>query len=118
MVRKAALVFIFILILSTVFSSCFLKKTEEEIILPQDSLFHTKEWALVTDPYTPFYKNPSEDSEIEGYVRRGDTLEIQGRRIINAKDLWYRFEKGWMPEKVVQIYSNQRKAERAASLLD
>ncbi len=118
MAKKATLIFVFFIIITTFFSGCFMKKTEEEIILPEDSLFHTNEWAVVASPYTPFYKNPSENSEVEGYARRGDTLEVKGRQIINAKDLWYNFEKGWMPEKVLNVYSNQKKAERAALTLD
>lgn len=118
MAKKATLVFIFVIMIITVFSGCFLKKTEEEIILPEDSLFHTNEWAVVVSPYTPFYKNPSETSDVEGYARRGDTLEIKGKQILNSKDLWYSFEKGWMPEKVLNVYSNQRKAKRAALTLD
>ena len=118
MAKKTTLVFIFIIMITTVFSGCFMKKTEEEIILPEDSPFYTNDWAVVIDPYTPYYKNPSDDSDIEGYARRGDALDVKGRKIINSKDIWYSFEKGWMPEKVLKVYSNQRKAERAALTLE
>lgn len=118
MAQRKALILLFCFVILTVFSGCFLKKPEKDIELPEDSLFHTQEWALVTEPYTPFYKAPSEQAEKEGYARRSEILEIKGRRIANDKKLWYSFEKGWMPETVIKVYSNQRKAERAASLLD
>ena len=85
MAKKATLVFIFVILITTVFSACSMKKTEDEIILPEDSLFHMNQWAVVVDPYTPFYKNPSDDSDVEGYARRGDALEVKGRKIINSK---------------------------------
>ena len=118
MAKKVVSVFLIVFISLLTLSGCFMKKTEEEIILPEDSPFYTNDWAVVIDPYTPFYKSPSDDSDIEGYARRGDALEVKGRKIINSKDIWYNFEKGWMPEKSLKVYSNRRKAERAALTLD
>lgn len=100
------------------FATSCSKKSSSAIQLPDEFLyFSLKECALATEPYTSFYKEPSLNADIVAHARRGDVLVITGKKVDDAKNLWYQFDKGWIQAKSVQVYSNAQKATKASNAL-
>jgi hypothetical protein len=100
----------------TLFSSCFLKPTDEAVHFDNTaplSLAPDVEWAVVTDPYIGFHETPAWESAVPGYCRRGDVLQVEGRKLVETDEgqlWWYAFDQGWLPQTSVAIYSNRFKA--------
>lgn len=114
------IVVIFSLILISL-SSCKAKKNE--IILDTKdtlSLAPNISWAVVVEPYAAFRKEASWSSNVMDHCRFGDVLMIEGNAILPSvvnpkeKEIWYRFEQGWLSETSVSVYQNKLKAVRAS----
>lgn len=117
--NKAALL---ILLLSS-FSLFSCSKNKTEIVLDNsdpNALSPEYNWALIIEPYAAFRKEPSWSSTVVDHCRLGDVLKIEGNMILEssidskAKEIWYRFEQGWLSETNVSVYQNKLKAEKVA----
>ena len=109
------LVFILFLIL-TGFSSCQ-KKTAEPIVFDNShplALAPDVEWAVVTEPYAVFRESDEWGGATAGHCRKGEILQVKGKAVDAAKDTWYYFEGGWLPQSCLSIFSNRYKAETAS----
>ena len=71
------------------------------------------DWAVVSEPYVGFRKEPSRDSATNSYCRKDEILQVTGFAINQEGEQWYLFEKGWIPSSSIVIYSNRYKAESA-----
>lgn len=80
-------------------------------------------WAVVIEPYAAFRSEASWSAPTNDHCRLGDVLMITGNAILdnpieqNEKEIWYRFDKGWLSEGSVSVYQNKLKAQKAASTL-
>ena len=95
------------------FSSCR-KKTTEAIVFDNShplALAPDVEWAVVTEPYAVFREEDEWGAATAGPCRKGEILQVKGKSVDEAKDNWYFFEGGWLPQSCVSIFSNRYKAE-------
>lgn len=101
------------------FGSC--KKNKDDVIVFDQthplSLAPDVEWALVTDPYATYRKEIDWNAEITGHCRRGEILQVFAKSIDKEKNIWYKFENGWLPQNCLSIYTNRYKAQTAAENL-
>lgn len=117
MKKKIILVLFFSLILLFLFCSCNQQRGKVVELQPTPDLGLGSEWALVTDPYAIFRSTYDIASESSAHGRRGDVLQVIGKKIITEEKkqtFWYQFEEGWLPETSVKIYPNELKANAAA----
>ncbi len=119
MKNRILLSIFFLLILPVFFSSC--NKTSEEIIVFDDShplaLAPDVEWAVVTEPYAVFKEADDWGAAPVGHCRKGEILQVKGKAMDAAKDNWYYFEEGWLPQSCLSIFSNRYKAETVSNNL-
>ena len=102
-----------LLIIAALFVSCS-KKSEEKIIFDNSeplALAPDVEWAVVTEPYAVFKETDEWSAPTAGHCRKGEILQVKGKSIDAAKENWYYFEGGWLPQSCVSIFSNRYKAE-------
>ncbi|MBO5137320.1 MAG: hypothetical protein J6B81_02330 [Spirochaetaceae bacterium] len=114
MKNKIFITCIFLLVF--VITSCF-EKNKTIQLEPTPDLALGLQWAVVIEPYAMFRDNPSLTANTQTHGRSGDILQVVGKNIIleNKKQvIWYLFEKGWLPETSVKVYSTRSKAETAA----
>lgn len=71
-------------------------------------------WALITEPYVAFKENKSWDSVVSGHCRKGDIYQIVGKSVDEKNNVWYYFEKGWLPQSTLSVYTNKYKAQSAS----
>ena len=114
----AILIFILFLIF-TGLTSCQ-KKTAEAIVFDSShplALAPDVEWAVVTEPYAVFRESDEWGGATTGHCRKGEILQVKGKSVDAAKDTWYYFEGGWLPQSCVSIFSNRYKAETVSKNL-
>lgn len=98
---------------AALFISCS-KKSEEKIIFDNSqplALAPDVEWAVVVEPYAVFKDTDEWGAATVGHCRKGEILQVKGKSVDAAKDTWYFFEGGWLPQSCVSIFSNRYKAE-------
>lgn len=66
-------------------------------------------WALIIEPYTAYKKDPSWESQTLEHCRKGDIVQILGK-VENEDNVWYKFDKGYLPGEVLEVYQNKYKA--------
>ena len=101
------------------FISCT-KKSEEKIIFDNSqplALAPDVEWAVVVEPYAVFKETDEWGAATTGHCRKGEILQVKGKAVDAAKDTWYFFEGGWLPQSYVSIFSNRYKAESVSKTL-
>ena len=111
--NKNTFLFTLLLIVTALFISCS-KKTEEKIVFDNRqplALAPDVEWAVVTEPYAVFKESDEWGAATAGHCRKGEILQVKGKAVDAAKDTWYFFEGGWLPQSCVSIFSNRYKAE-------
>lgn len=116
--RKIILISL-ILLSSTLFSSCQ-KKAAEPIVFDNShplALAPDVEWAVVTEPYAVFKEKDEWGAASVGHCRKGEILQVKGKAVDAAKDTWYYFEGGWLPQSCLSIFSNRYKAETVSKNL-
>ncbi len=116
--RKIILISL-ILLSSTLFSSCQ-KKAAEPIVFDNShplALAPDVEWAVVTEPYAVFKEKDEWGATSVGHCRKGEILQVKGKAVDAAKDTWYYFEGGWLPQSCLSIFSNRYKAETVSKNL-
>ncbi len=111
-----------------ILSSCGKKKEITFSFPDNDPLAYLpgSNWALVKDPLVGLRESDSYESKVQNHVRRGDILEVTGKRISTRKNadgqkvvsVWYGFEDGWLEASAVKIYDNKMQAEKAAAKLN
>lgn len=109
---------VFFFIFAFVFFSCK-KNNASPITLDAhdaESLSPDSKWALVIEPYAGFRENPSWDSKVLSYCKKGEIFLVQGSSP-RDETTWIQFEKGFLPETSVSIYQNKYKAESAKKQL-
>ena len=115
---------ILLLISSFAFNSC--KRNKTEIVLDNSDLQALSpqySWAVIIEPYAAFRTDPSWSSAVQDHCRLGDVLKIEGNMILessidaNQKEIWYRFEQGWLSETNVSVYQNKLKAEKVSKAM-
>ncbi len=109
----SVLFFVFI----SLFVSCSSKK---EVVFDNSeplALAPDVQWAVVIEPYAAFRKNTDWSAEIVSHCRKGDILQVKGNAVFNNSEDWYYFDEGWLPDSVIDIYSNRFKAANAAGRL-
>ena len=93
------------------------KKTTEPIVFDNShplALAPDVEWAVVTEPYAVFRESDEWGGATAGHCRKGEILQVKGKAVDAAKDTWYYFEGGWLPQSCLSIFSNRYKAETAS----
>ncbi|MCR5621597.1 MAG: hypothetical protein K6G18_07050 [Treponema sp.] len=118
---------LFFLLLS--FTSCH-KKVEQTIdfeIPGEAPLAYLPgvEWAVITDPVAAFREDAGFENKVLQHARKGDILEVTGKKIYSVKDsdgrirtvTWYGFDKGWLVEDTISIYENRMNAMSASRKL-
>ena len=116
--RKIILISL-ILLSSALFSSCQ-KKAAEPIVFDNShplALAPDVEWAVVTEPYAVFKEKDEWGAASVGHCRKGEILQVKGKAVDAAKDTWYYFEGGWLPQSCLSIFSNRYKAETVSKNL-
>lgn len=111
------LIFFSFLLFFCLFASC---NRNKEIVFDSSeplALAPDIQWAVVIEPYAAFRKNTDWSSEANGHCRKGDILQIKGKAVFNNSENWYFFDEGWLPESVLDVYSNRFKAKSAAENL-
>lgn len=111
--NKVFTIFLFLLFMIFSLASCQ-KKTSETIVFDDShplALAPDVEWAVVTEPYAVFREEDEWGAATAGHCRKGEILQVKGKSIDAAKDNWYFFEGGWLPQNCVSIFSNRYKAE-------
>ncbi len=112
-------VFFLILISTIAFASC--KKNNTETIVFDEShplaLAPDVEWAVVIEPYAVFKESDEWEAATAGHCRKGEVLQVMGKSVDEAKENWYFFEGGWLPQNCVSIFSNRYKAETVSNNL-
>ena len=110
---------ILIITIPSVFSSCK-RKTNESIVFDNThplALAPDVEWAVVTEPYAVFRDTDEWGSSTGGHCRKGEILQVKGKSVDAAKENWYFFEGGWLPQNCVSIFSNRYKAQTVSNNL-
>lgn len=104
--------FFLILVSALLFSAC---KKKEITLDDRDplALIPDIQWALIKEPYTAFKSNPSWTSDALSKCKKGDIIRVTGK-IENADGVWYKFESGYLPGEVLEVYSNKYKAQKMA----
>lgn len=108
---------VLLFVISALFISC-VKKTEEKIIFDNSqplALAPDVEWAVVVEPYAVFKETDEWGAATAGHCRKGEILQVKGKAVDAAKDTWYFFEGGWLPQSCVSIFSNRYKAETVSN---
>lgn len=111
---------IYIICITLLFSSIFIsceKKQVTEIVFDNSeplALAPDIKWALIIEPYAAFKDSLAWDSQINGYCRKGDILQIISRSEDKENVSWYKFEQGWLPASCLSVYSNRMKAQTAS----
>lgn len=116
MISKNKIVLFVILILFC-FVSCGKQRQAEEIVFDNSeplALAPDIKWALINEPYAAFKDSLDWDSQINGYCRKGDILQVISRSEDKDKVSWYKFKEGWLPASCLSVYSNRMKAQTAA----
>ena len=113
MKNKLVSAFFLIFFISVFFAAC--KKSGNEAIVFDNThplaLAPDVEWAVVTEPYAVFKENDEWGAATAGHCRKGEILQVKGKSVDAAKENWYYFEGGWLPQSCVSIFSNRYKAE-------
>ena len=113
---KSFFLFLFSLFL---ISSCKKNKAVLDVSVFQ-SITPTEQWAVVVDSYVSFSADRSNKASVQANGRRGDVLKMQGEKwvkVLNGKEKWYFFEKGWLEQSSIAIYSNALQAQKASQIL-
>ena len=84
------------------------------------------EWAVVSSPYAAFRVDHGFEYVVSSHARQGDVMQIEGCYYQNAKNeegenvvyTWYKFEKGWLDNTVVEVYDNRLKAQTVSERFD
>ncbi|MCQ2576071.1 MAG: hypothetical protein MJ162_04935 [Treponema sp.] len=116
--KKYSVLFLCILI-CILLSGCK-KKAPETIVFDESyplALATDITWALVTDPYASFKAEADWNAETTGHCRKGEILQVLSETQSKEKLQWYKFEKGWLPDTCLTVYSNRFKAQSAANQL-
>ncbi len=109
-----------VLILSATFLVGCKKKTEEIIKFDESqplALAPNVDWAVVEDPYAAYRSVANWDASVSGHCRKGDILQVLGKSTDEKKEVWYRFENGWLPSNCLSIFSNRLKAKTESDKL-
>src|SRR5574344_1932555 len=111
--------FLIVIIFCFLFISCS-HKEEKEIVFDSNytkNLSPDISWALITEPYVAFKENKSWNSTVMGHCRKGDIYQIIGKSVDETNSVWYYFDKGWLPQSSLSVYTNRYKAESASAVL-
>lgn len=109
-----------LMILSVILISSCRKKNSEQIIFDDTyplALAPDVEWAVITEPYAVFKLEAEWGAATAGHCRKGEILQVKGKSVDVAKENWYYFEGGWLPQSYVSIFSNRYKAESVSKTL-
>jgi len=116
---KIVLIIFALLFTAGAFTGCS-KKSEEVIVFDNTyplALAPDVEWAVVTEPYAVFKDTDEWGAATAGHCRKGEILQVMGKSVDDAKENWYYFEGGWLPQSCVSIFSNRYKAETVSKSL-
>ena len=72
------------------------------------------EWGVVVEPYVGYKKESNWASPVTGHCRKGEIIQILGKRQDETGEKWYYTEKGWISEISINVYSNRYKAQKVA----
>ncbi len=72
------------------------------------------EWCVVTEPYVAYKKDSDWSSSVTGHCRKGEILQIIGKRQDSTGERWYCTEKGWLSEISIKVYNNRYKAQKVS----
>ncbi|MBR1640496.1 MAG: hypothetical protein IJ688_14035 [Treponema sp.] len=117
---KGSFVFFALILLSlSIYSGC--TKNDDDIIEFDKTyplaLAPDVEWGVVTEPYVGYKKDSDWTSPVTGHCRKGEIIQVLGKRQDESGEKWYYTEKGWLSEISVNIYSNRYKAQKVANEL-
>ena len=119
MKNKIITIFAVSIITASFFTGCA-KKSSEVIVFDNShplALAPDVEWAVVTEPYAVFRDTDEWGAGTVGHCRKGEILQVKGKSVDAAKENWYYFEGGWLPQSCVSIFSNRYKAETVSKSL-
>ncbi|MCQ2584172.1 MAG: hypothetical protein MJ185_01165 [Treponema sp.] len=70
------------------------------------------EWAVLSEPYVTFRDVQEWDGKESGHGKKGDVLQVKGYSYSSTNEKWVKFEKGYLPLKSVQIFTNKFQADK------
>ncbi|MBP3742828.1 MAG: hypothetical protein J6J00_07575 [Treponema sp.] len=114
--HRKDILFILFVLLTLCFSSCH---KNEDLIIEFDNTYPLAlapdvEWCVVTEPYVAYKKESNWTSSVTGHCRKGEILQVIGKRQDENGEKWYCTEKGWLSEISINVYSNRYKAQKVA----
>lgn len=120
--KKIKIIFLFILSFTFTLFSCSKNKGITFDTSDPLALELNREWALIELRYVSFRVSPGFDEDIINQGRIGDVLLVQGKKYVKnpyteETSLWLKFDKGWLNENNIVLYSNKMKAQTAAEKL-
>ncbi|MCR4580190.1 MAG: hypothetical protein K5681_07585 [Treponema sp.] len=94
----------------------------EELVIEFDETYPLAlapdvEWGVVVEPYVAYKKDSDWSSQVTGHCRKGEIIQIEGKRQSESGEKWYYTEKGWLSEISINVYSNRFKAQKVAEEL-
>ena len=119
--KKIFLKLLFSFLIVLLFFSCKKNKGIDISDVNSLELSPTVDWALVHEPYAAFRKEPSFESPVIAHARRGEIMQVLGKRYVTTGSgrnehtaVWFYFEQGWLDESLVTLYDNKFKAQSVA----
>ena len=102
-------------------------RARREIDLPTTAVLQTRDrWGVVTARYVRMHADRAIESEIRGFLRRGEIVDLVRQSpildtVLNQEDFWYFAlidgRSGWIFGSHIETYSTQGRATNAARLL-
>jgi hypothetical protein len=111
------------LALCAVLTSCGGWKKETSVIIPPATSPLSRDvigFGVINVSYTHVAAGPEEGGASQGYLRRGSLVRVIERRTVKkaaVSESWVLIEggsRGWLREKLVDIYDNEGRAKTAA----
>ncbi|MCQ2572305.1 MAG: hypothetical protein MJ182_00235 [Treponema sp.] len=112
--RKQFLGAIFLLLLTVIFAGC---KRDKSLSIELDNneplaLAVDIEWAVISEPYVIFRSIQEWNGKDSGHGKKGEVLQVKGYSYSSTNEKWVKFEKGYLPLKSVQIFTNKYQADK------
>ncbi len=112
--RKNLFCFLLLFVLTVFLAGC---KRDKSLNIELDNseplaLAVDIEWAVISEPYVTFRDVQEWNGKDSGHGKKGDVLQVKGYSYSSSNEKWVKFEKGYLPVKSVQIFSNKFQADK------
>jgi hypothetical protein len=115
----------FFLVCFLVLGSCGTGREDNPVIPPITSPLTSDfiGFGVINDSFTHVLKDPLENSDSLGYLRRGSLVRVLRRQLIRTQTGFVSWvfingeQQGWLKEEVMSIYNNERQARTASDVI-